>query len=276
MEGGISRLGWPTGSKDQASAESALAELTPSAFFKPLKDMKKKKGLKIGLWGEPEAGKSYCSQTFPPPVHIIDTDIGSQIVADENFPDKDIRIFEVKEIDPDSPAEKAKPLESLQKLEQAILSLRTINTGTIVVDVVTDWWNWLGTWVEVKATRYTKSGQMMRTEWQMANKRYKQFVFRLLLKPINIVFIAQAKRVFSSRGEEMDIQKPKWQYQTKHWLDVIFHMRKRYLPNATKPSYSALMTKCRWKRAYDAEIPDLTYDLIVSKMRELGVKNLPI
>lgn len=269
-------MAWPTGDPNQASTESAT-ELTPSAFFKPLKDMKKKKGLKTGLWGEPEAGKSYCSQTFlPEPIYIIDTDIGAQIVADENFPDKDIRIFEVKEIDPDSPADKAKPLESLHKLEQAILSLRTVNKGTIVVDVVTDWWNWLGTWVEVKASRYTKSGQMMRTEWGLANKRYKQFVFRLLLKPINIVFIAQAKRVFSSTGAETNILKPKWQFQTKHWLDVIFHMRKRYLPNATKPTYSALMTKCRWKRAYDAEIPNLTYQLIIDKMRELGVKNLPI
>ena len=48
----------------------AEERLPPSAFFKPLKEIKITTGLKIAAWGPPESGKTYLCCSAPAPVYI--------------------------------------------------------------------------------------------------------------------------------------------------------------------------------------------------------------
>lgn len=266
-------MSWPTKKTDEVvHSAQPQTETQPESFFKPIAEIEITKGLKAALWGPPETGKSYTAQTFPEPIYVVDTELAAAKIAYEHFSNRDINICEVLVVDPTSPDDKPDPVKSLTNMEQAIISLKHIKKGTIVIDAITDYWSWMGAYVELKAKRfYKKSGAIMRTEWGIANERYKYFIMRLLAMPVNVVLTAQAKRPYDKGGKELPTWVPKWQYQTPHWCDVVVNMIKQDV-SPTQINYVGMITKCRYKRAYNAMIEDITYNKLVAKLSEIGVK----
>ena len=162
-------------------------------MFTPIKQVNKRRGLKVMIWGETECGKTYFALSFPEPIYVISTEFGvSQL--QHHFPDKDIRIMECSEPYTETPGKAddnepfaIDPVKSLEKVELATEALKDITKGTIVIDSVSDIWSWLGMWLHYNAQTSTskKSGKefMMRTEWQHANAKYRWLIMRLLCAP---------------------------------------------------------------------------------------------
>lgn len=128
--------------------------------------------------------------------------------------------------------------------------------------------------METQAIRRTKTGQPLRFEYALANERYKYFIMRLLASECTVVLIAQSQQSYSSSGEETGIYVPRWQKQSPFWVDLVIHTQKKFVQNTWQ--YVATIEKCRYQRAFNAEIVDITYEKLVGLLREkLKVSVLP-
>lgn len=244
---------------------SKPANLRSTDFFKKVQDIEIRRGLKIGIYGEPETGKSFFGDTcLPKPVYVIDSELAAVKLAKQHFPQEDIRICEVKVISEETM--QPDPIKSMYELENAIVALAKVEQGSIVIDNVTDYWGYLNAWIESTAIRRTKSGQPLRFEWGRANERYRYFIMRLLTMPLTVVLIAQSKHAFSSKGKELSVTVPRWQKQTGYWVDIILNTTKTFTQGAW--SYKAIIEKCRFQRAFNKTITDCTYPKLVRALKE--------
>ena len=227
-----------------------------------------KRGLRVGAWGATETGKTYFAMTFPEPVFIIDTEFGAAPLL-HMFPNKDIRIFECAQLD--SITSEPDPLKSLTEVEAALSSLKDIDHGTLVIDSGTDIWQWISAWLETVATKRSESGQPYRFEWGKANSRYRMLLMRILARPqINFVITAQTQEKYDNSGKPTGITEPRWQDKTEYWMDIIVHFQKLYRGSW---KYISTIEKCRFKRAANLEIEDVSYDKLVNALKEkLGVQ----
>jgi len=255
------------------------AELRPESFFKPAEDViaKHRRGLKVGVFGAWETGKTHFSLTFPEPVYVIDTEFGVAPVA-RKFPDKKIYILEACVIDPTT--DEFDALASLEQFEEAVKSLKDVEKGTIVIDTGTDLWSWLGAWKESIGTiRSKKTGELLRTEWSHANEKYRNLIMKLLSRPTHFVMTGHVAAVYDSSGREITTEvepRPHWMKKTPHWLDIILYTQKVY-PSAQSerktPEYIATVAKCRWERALNFVIRDVTFDKLCEALRRhLGIE----
>ena len=108
------------------------------------------------FYGGQGCGKTYTALTSDiEPVYVIDTEMRSDITATEKFPDKDIRVYEVvdidfDEVDPEHPLDDAIDIQqTLANINNAVIALVNgvrdgdIEECTVVVDSVTDVWDWV-------------------------------------------------------------------------------------------------------------------------------------
>jgi len=245
----------------------------PEDFFTPLQRIKHTGGLKVGIYGKPETGKTYFALTCPPPVYVIDTEFAAKKVARVHFPEKRIFIAEVTHIDPIT--DQPDPIRSLENVEKAIAAIASTNIerGTIVIDTVTDIWQWICAWLEQVATRRTQSGQPYRFEYGLANERYRQIIVRLLAKPVHVVLTAHESPIYDEKGQEIPgLTQGKWQKQTPHWVDIVLHAQKRFNASLKRWQYVTTIEKCRFKRGLNAQIEDITFQKLVNFLRQnLGV-----
>ncbi len=64
--------------------------------FKSLSEVEKKRGLKVGIYGDFATGKTHFALTAPEPIFIIDTEMGASPLAYQ-FKEKDIKVLDVAE-----------------------------------------------------------------------------------------------------------------------------------------------------------------------------------
>ena len=108
------------------------------------------------FYGGQGTGKTYTAMTSEDePIYIIDTEMRSDLTAGEQFPDKNILVYEPVEInfedvDPDNPLDDAIDIPAtLDNLNNAVISLVNgyrngdLEGGTVIVDSVTDLWDWV-------------------------------------------------------------------------------------------------------------------------------------
>ena len=244
--------------------------LPPSSFFKPIQNIKLTRGLKICIWGPPESGKTYFCCSCPPPVYIIDTEFGAAKVAKTHFPDKEIYVYEVKIVDTLDPA-KIDYEETVKTIARACMALKDVEEGTICIDSVSDVYTWLNAWVEDTASRRTSIGTPLRLEWAKRNIFYRNLVFRLLSKPVNVVLTAQPQRVYDEHGRETNRWAPRWLQPQPHWADIVIRLDKETSSGGVK--YMATIEKCRFMRAFNKRVEDITFQKLVKVLEtELGVE----
>ena len=70
----------------------------------------------------------------------------SPLLQHEEFKNKDISIFEACVLDTETV--EVAPIRSIETLEKAITSLGGLKKGTVVIDTITDVWQWLLAWLE--------------------------------------------------------------------------------------------------------------------------------
>jgi hypothetical protein len=223
--------------KEVGTYDTVEPDLTLESAFKKRDQIDSKKGLKVMVWGAAGVGKSYFGMTFPEPVYVIDTDGGAPQLL-EQFPDKDIRIMDITEPYAEKDSKKKKdplsetdPIVSLLKFDKATWLLKDVTHGTIVLDSVTDIWEWMGAWMDLNADKFTQSGQMMRTEWGKANAKYTWMMKRLTSRPCNLVLTAKHKSVYDDKGKETSQRIFAAQKFTDYIPDVVIHLEKITTPS---------------------------------------------
>lgn len=168
------------------------------------------------LYGGQGTGKTYTSMTFPEPIFVIDTELRSDLTARGEFDDRDIRIFEpgaisFENVDPSDPLEDAIDIpQSLDNVNNAVITLVNgyregdIEGGTVVLDSVTDLWDWTQEWGK---QRLMQQGDVNEADFRLENqfdwgmiksKHYKILTgLRSLAKQYGaeVVFTAREKQI---------------------------------------------------------------------------------
>jgi len=244
-------------------------------FFKPTIELPPVEGLKVGVFGPTGIGKTdFALRETPRPVFVIDTEFGARLVAEEMSDKEKIYIMEALRLSEET--YDVDPIGSLEDVEnalQAILKFISENReirGTVVIDSATDIWTWLGIWLdEEAATKFTKTGQMLRTEWGHANKRYMRMIWRLLRTKWHVIMTGKEQEVYSSKGEPTGRTKPRWQKDTVHWLDLV-------LKGIPEPNHHGRWTiiKCRAWGGLKGDFVDLTWSKLVDWLAMRGIKVL--
>jgi hypothetical protein len=189
------------------------------------------------VWGKPGLGKTYLALSCPEPVYVISTEPDSVTPLLRHFPDKDIRIMECSMPYTKNPVKKLTgaedtsigaydPEEALRKIEKATELLKDVKEGTIVIDSVSDIWDYFVAWIEYNADHYLKSGQVMRTEWGKVNNKYRTLIDRLMSRPVHFMMTARAQNAFSG-AEETATQIMSGQKKTQYIPHVIIELQQR-------------------------------------------------
>lgn len=120
--------------EERMSSEVDLSELAPSAMDVN-EAAEKEHQWKVMFWGNESTGKSHACYTFPEPVCFIDTEHKADDIA-HKFADKTVQIWQPSNFD-----------EAVQARDEALAYLseyeaQTGDMGTIVVDSMSDMWDW--------------------------------------------------------------------------------------------------------------------------------------
>jgi len=257
------------------------------ALFVPLKDAAKRRGLKMLIWGPTYTAKTHIALSCPEPVYVISTEHGTTQLL-QQFPNKDIRVMECAEAYTDAPVDAAgkvhddpfevDPVISLEKVAQATEALKDITEGTIVIDSLTDIWKWLGSWLQYNAKKkQSKTGgeYMMRTEWSIANDRYRWMIMRLLSRPCNVVVTSRSGNIYDAQGNMTSSTKADGQKQTPYFFDIIIHTTRSLAKDATgkpvpggKMKRVAILEKVRhMDMDENLQIEDCTFDKLKEKLK---------
>ena len=238
-------------------------------IFKPLGEIAARRKLKIGVWGDKETGKSHVCCSCPPPVYIIDTEMGIAPLR-HKFRDKEIYVLETFVEDPVT--FKADPIKSLEMAEEAINSLRDVSEGTIAIDSGTDLWQWISDYMKQEwENRYKGTArEFQQWDWAIANNKYKELMMKLLSRDAVFVITAQPQEVYDVHGRRTGFFQPQWQKKTPFWVDVIVHMKKvigeQALPKPVR--YVGIIEKCRAERQFNLQIEDLDYDKLYEAIKK--------
>jgi len=255
-------------------------------LFTPLEQAQQRRGIKALFWGPWGTGKTYAALSFPEPIYVLSTEDGVAPLA-HHFKGKDIKIVECAKPYTEKPILKSTgqeldepavmdPVESLAAFEEGCNMLQNVEKGTIVVDSVSDIWEWLGTWLKYNAAKSVSksSGKefMMQTEWALANSKYKVLLFKLMTRPCNVVFTARSANLYDAAGQQTMQQKASTQKNTQYWIDISAEFKKIPMPEApgsTKLIQKRVATidKCRFGDVPNPVIPDLTYQKLKESLK---------
>ena len=209
-------------------------------WFASVKKLYKTRAPKMLLWGPWGTGKTYFIGTCPTPIYIFDTELGSVSVMKLNFPElveQDlIHVAEVGVVD--KATHEINPERTLENFEEAMRELlpEVEERGTLAIDSGTVVWQTLGWWLDdlkdKQQVKMTRSGQMMRTEWTKANRRFYNWIMQMInKKQLTVVITSHTQDVYDSQGNMIQAEgKMRINKQTPHWVDFVYHLtvQKKY------------------------------------------------
>jgi len=240
-----------------------IKEPQKNEMFVSIKEYKHRRGMKVGVYGAPEVGKTHFACSFPEPIYVVDTEFGCYPVA-RKF-DKEIHIAEVLVINEET--DEVDVAATLDRVEDVIRSLKDVKEGTIVIDSGTDIWQWIGAWLEDTAVlRSKQTGKMLQLEWARGNERYRKLLLPLLSKPVHFVITAHHRMIYDASGRPLGIYEPAWQKQTPYWVDLVVNLRKSGSEGGIK--YHGIIEKFRYSRASNIQLMDTTYDGLTKLISE--------
>jgi len=189
-------------------------ESTPIEF-KSLSNAEQKRGLKIGIYGDFSTGKTHFCLTAPEPIFILDTEMGVSPLA-HLFPDKDIKILDIREEDgSDSYKKYIAAIDFLSKQEKV---------GTIIVDSITDVWSFCQEYGKVEIFKIKPEQRLAQQwDWGVINKLYLQPLLKLMTIPCNLILTARASEVYAGAGNPTGILSPSWMKKTPFWVDLVIY-----------------------------------------------------
>lgn len=187
--------------------------------FKSLSEAEKKRGLKIGIYGDFATGKTHFALTAPEPIFIIDTELGASPLAYQ-FKDKDIKILDVAEKDGSKSYDKVlKAVDFISKQEKV---------GTVVIDSISDFWDYTQEYAKVNIFKIKPQDRLAQQwDWGTINKLYLNLILRLIKIDCNLILTARESEIYAGAGQPTNIVKPKWQKNTGFWVDFVLYASKK-------------------------------------------------
>ena len=169
--------------------------------FKTLQEAEKKRGLKIGIYGDFATGKTHFSLTASEPIFIIDTELGVSPLAHQ-FVGKNINIIDVSEKDGN---------KSFMKVMKAVeLIEQQEHIGTVVVDSVSDLWDYAQEYAKVNIFKIKPQDRLAQQwDWGVINKLYLNLILRLIKLDCNVILTAREGEIYAGAGNTTTMVKPK-------------------------------------------------------------------
>lgn len=264
--------------------EEGRKKLSFEDIFKTEEQLKEESGLlRVGIYGPPGSGKTHFAMTFPEPIYFFDTEFSAKKLYLKKFKNKKIYIAEVFELDPQTDEPDA--LKSLEMVEDAIrvLADMDIEFGTIVIDSVTDIWDWYQVKLKKHVKKLNARGEPYQFDYKHANKWYRDLIGRILAKPVHVVLTAHEKEEYDSSGNPTGNKIPQWNKKTPYWMDIVIKLKleTEFDPRTKKVKrhYRAYLEKLRQERYVNPYLcEDITFDKladILEKKYGVYVKRKP-
>jgi len=256
---GWNELGWN-------ELKNTDEEKQEEVIFKPLKEVRKGRGLKIGIYGDYATGKTHFALTCPEPIYILDTENGVVPLA-HNFEGKDIKVLDILEEDGS---------KSFNKIEKAINYIMTQEQkGTVIIDSVSDLWDFAQENAKVKVFKLNPMDRLKQQwDWGVINKMYLGIIQRLVNSDFNIILTAREGEIYAGAGQPTNMVKPKWQKSTGFWVDYVIHNTKKIDKMGNINFYSSIEKSRSLKDIMGKVFPNLDYKTFINHINKLkGGKN---
>lgn len=272
------------------------------SMFKPINQVEEGEGIKCLVFGPPETGKTFFSLSCPGPLYIISTEFGVKKVShhfSEKMAKNEINLIECnvpfgeglknKKGDEDYVPGRVDPIASIQKVYEAAdniyegLQAGEIKPGgTIVLDSISDVWNWLAILIDYKGEKaVSKTGQEYTkgNEWQKVNEAFRTLVNKFNILPFHVVLTARLKEVRDKEGKKSAPDTYKAAKDTAHFVDLVLHTQKKADVDAAKQGKVVMkrlarIEKSRYQSMNDLEIEDVTFEKLKSHFAKLGLGHL--
>ncbi len=240
------------------------------------------------FWGVPEGGKTYTALTFPGPIAYIDLDGGLdpnlQYHRDKDGnPTKEIKRIRCisLEDDKDNLADpekyegfKVDPINTLRNFDVACTVLQQKTGGTVIVDTMTAYNDWLKALMEARIPKHkTPEGveYVDQFDWKYVNSKWLWSWEKLKNIQANLVVIAKSKPVYQKREATDQLEadlRPNTGFQTSINVEFI-----KEVTQATDGKVStvrkAKFNKFRGNKLGSTyTVEDLTYDKIMKILKE--------
>jgi len=229
--------------------------------FVDASEAQKKRGLKILVFGKPGSGKTHFALSFPDPIFVIDTEMGSSIVA-SNFSDKKIKILDLFASDEKEGYETIEDtIDELPKL------IKEHGIKTIVLDSTTDFWECAQGYAKLEIWKIKITDRLKQQwDWGTINKLYYRVLKKLLLLPVNVILTCRAGEVYAAAGQPTGSFTPRAQKDTGHWVDMVIESRSERKPNSNK--FFGIIDKCRTKGDLQGKvIENISYESLQEMLK---------
>jgi len=271
----------------KGKGQTQRKKVTINDYFRPASKKDKIRGLNLALQGVQKTGKSRFAMTMPPPVYMMDLELGDQLVYDNAFSidskipykpvfpneildesgGKDVRILETvvlnKKDDIDYDASIAMMFDGLDMLAG-------VTRGTVVVDSATLFYKWGELkWKKIKTGKDDPGTKFKyQFDWGEVTDEYFRLMMRLMAKPTHLVVIGHEDPVYDGQGKVIEgMYKGKWQKQTPHWMNMTIRFHKTYASDL-KPLYGATIIDSRYALANDLVLPEISYHGLKAVMKK--------
>ena len=217
----------------------------PKIEFKSLSETAKNRGIKILSYGNFSTGKTHFALSSPGPVFIIDTENGASPLA-KKFPDaKVLNISNMGDNDIEEKDE-VKNFTNYMNAVDYLCSRPEIETPTIIVDSISDIWEWAQAYAKIKVFKIGIDERLKQQwDWGVINKLYLKPLKKLINKNCNLIITSRETEAYSGPGQPTGKFAPKCQKKTPYWVDLVLHHEMKFINKQLM--FQAKIEKCRQK-----------------------------
>lgn len=238
------------------------------------------------FWGQPETGKTFTAMTFPGPVRFIDLDGGmlpnlKYFRDKEGKPTKEIQRVQcvsfkddiVGQTDGEYDWKKVDPINTLKNFDVALSMFQQLEGGTIVIDTMTAYNDWLKMEMEARGPKKkTDAGveYIDQIDWKFVNQKWAWAWEKIKNLKTNVVVVAREAPVYQGR-DITDKVKPDLRANSEYNVSITaqFFKKIEQVDNKVITKRIATFSKFRGNRlgsTYNVE--DCTYDKIIAILKE--------
>ena len=240
--------------ENQATEVKEQPKIVPKIEFKTLSEAKVDRGIKILSYGNFATGKTHFALSSTKPVFIIDTENGASPLADK-FPDaKVINISNMTNEDVEEKDE-VNNFDNYQQAVDYLTKLPDDEVGTIIVDSVSDIWEWAQAYGKIKIFKIRVEDRLKQQwDWGIINRLYLKPLKKLINKKCNVILTARDSEVYEGAGKPSGRFEPKCQKKTPYWVDIVMRHEVRFINKQIQ--FQAKVDKCRQKGELIGKIMD--------------------
>ena len=136
--------------------------------------------------------------------------------------------------------------ENFQEAINHLISLPDDKIGTIIIDSVSDIWDWAQAYAKTKIFKIPVEQRFAQQfDWGVPTKLYLKQIQKLINKNCNIVLCARAGEEYAGAGQPTGKYKPQCQKKTPYWVDIVLFHEVRFINKQLQ--FQAKIEKCRQK-----------------------------